>query len=314
MVKPPKEFSRVTRKKKSAHQLYQPGFNPANGCWLEGSWVTLPEAEWLEKKDAHVATYQGVFRVAQSHRGAAVPLDQLTAWQRQAYEHYSGQVTAHVEAPNGIIARCVIDMAGSRPQTRDLAFLRKNGYRILPRIRNGYTGEITSQVEGYDFPEDVVAFDWKSVPDPWSRIVRQNVDNERSMYLSCFGNAAAEPLDLAEGMFANFDLFSVSLGMGGLMSTEESIIRTEWERFCGKRDPYADLEGDVAFYVKLRARAKEVLKDKFDAAYAKAKASHNSCARSNLGDRGVSFSFVLPEFRDDGSHDPWGARDVPWRA
>ena len=28
--------------------------------------------------------------------------------------------------------------------------------------------------------------------------------------------------------------------------------------------------------------------------------------------KGALFSWVLPKFHDDGTHEPWGPRDYPW--
>lgn len=47
--------------------------------------------------------------------------------------------------------------------------------------------------------------------------------------------------------------------------------------------------------------------------YAAVKESHNSCARSNLDNsNGFLACYVLPQFKVDGTHEPWGDKDVPW--
>jgi len=62
----------------------------------------------------------------------------------------------------------------------------------------------------------------------------------------------------------------------------------------------------------MRAKAEEALDENFAEWYKASKKSHNDCARANLGDSGVLFAFVLPEFHADGTHEPLGPRDVPW--
>jgi len=311
MAKVPKEFARVTKTKKPQHQLYQPGFNPANGCWLDGEWVTYAKEEWEAKKEAHVAAYQGVYQEARHYRDPAVPIDQLTPWQRQAYEHYAGQVTVYALDRHGNYGPIYVDMAGAAPNAKCLAWLRESGYRILPRRRNGYTGEITSQVAGYDFPADLLAPDVEPVPDPWEHIVKQNKARSRSYHMIGLGFTGEGSVTL--GVMGNLASFGATMAVHGLVELEESIIRSEWNAVCGVVDPYADLEGDVAVYVKLRARAREVLKDQFDVLYQHRRQSHNECARKNLDkSEGRLFSFVLPVFNEDGTHEPWGERDVPW--
>jgi len=49
------------------------------------------------------------------------------------------------------------------------------------------------------------------------------------------------------------------------------------------------------------------------AIYENTKRGLNQCSRSNLDSSGgLLFCFVLPTFYPDGSHDPWGPKDVPW--
>lgn len=301
----PKEFARVTKTKNPQYQLYQPGFNAHNGCWLEGSWVTVPKEEWEARKDAHVATYKDVFRIRQHYRDPGVALADMTPAQRQAWEHYSGQITPHVVAEDGSYVGVGINMAGARPAEKDAAWLRKRGYRIVPRVRNGYSGEITSQVEGYDIPADLVAPDVEPVPDPWEHIVAQNRKRQREMFRGAEGLAATGEGGLGQ--------FAASMAMHGLIESEESIVRMEWNLARGKRDPYDNLEEERAEYVEARQRLRTLFGENFDAHYEARRASHNSCARSNLdGSNGHTFSFVLPVFYDDGTHEPWGARDVPW--
>lgn len=106
------------------------------------------------------------------------------------------------------------------------------------------------------------------------------------------------------------DGFSVMMAAHSLIKIEERIIKAEWESIKGQKDRFTNLNEERVEYAEMR-QALESL-GKF-AAYEEAKKSHNECARSNLDDsNGLLFCYVLPIFNPDGSHEPWGERDVPW--
>ena len=99
----PKEVSRITSHKKPRYQLYQPGFNDRNSCWLEGEWINLPEKEWLARKDDHERMYASVGkdRRKQHHRDEPTSFTQMTDAQRQAWNHYRGNDTIEGRHQNG---------------------------------------------------------------------------------------------------------------------------------------------------------------------------------------------------------------------
>src|SRR5512142_2541869 len=88
----PKELARVTKHKKPLHQLYQPGFNISNSCWLDGGWITVPAQEWESRKAAHLELYKNLKKQAksQSHRGPKKEVSALSPAEKQAYEYFSG--------------------------------------------------------------------------------------------------------------------------------------------------------------------------------------------------------------------------------
>jgi hypothetical protein len=80
----------VTKHKKPRYQLYQPGFNAGNSCWLEGEWLTVSREEFERRKITHTKMYGSFRGLKQHHRDEPTPLDKLTVAQKQAYEFYSG--------------------------------------------------------------------------------------------------------------------------------------------------------------------------------------------------------------------------------
>ena len=89
----PKQVVRVT--KNNLHQLYQPGFNNSNSCWLTGRWITIPKDEWNTRKKEHVLMYKNVGeeQSKQHHRNKGTSLKNMTKAQKQAWEFLSGSET-----------------------------------------------------------------------------------------------------------------------------------------------------------------------------------------------------------------------------
>jgi hypothetical protein len=301
------EFSRTTKHKKPRYQFLHFGFNPANSCWLSEEWVTLPEAEFLANRDAHEAFMQQsaaerASRV-QHHRDPATPLDQLTPNQRAAYEFLSGVNSFSVRGPDGTVHMASAEMAGNKMRPSSEKGFRDSGFVIFRHVKNGYTGEVTNQIEGLDIPADLVEPEGATPVDPWSFIVDQNKQRERDMY----DGLRAMAQNPGGGGWAR-------MAFNQLIKLEESIIRAEWNASRGAPDPYGSPDEDRAEWVRVRAELKASFPD-FDALYAERKDSHNKCARANLDNsNGVLFSYFLPEFHEDGRHEPWGDRDVPWNA
>lgn len=101
-----------------------------------------------------------------------------------------------------------------------------------------------------------------------------------------------------------------------LVEKEIEIVREEHylELHPGAEDRPIDLDEERRTYVRWRRTLVDAMtQERFDPAYAAAKKDHNDCARANLDQSdGTMIDYVLPEFRPDGTHKPWGPKDVPW--
>lgn len=299
MSKFPAPLYRKTKGKRPKCQLYMPGFNPSNSCWLKGSWVTIPEEEWELRHKEHDALFQDVLRTVQNYRDPATPLDKLTEAQRIAYEYFSGVVTFDIRMPDGFISMAGMKMAGCRlfPGQDDL--LRSRGARIIQNII--VNGVVKNVVEGFEIPEDLI-FSNPEPMNPWVSVVDQNLRRELEAF-----EGMLEFAQQAGGLAHDFYLIHY------LLERETSIIRTKWETQRGVEDPYADLERSMRDYVYARKKLKDAFPDTFEALYLEKKRSRNEIARHSLDhSEGVLYNYVLPTFHDDGSHEPWGPRDVPW--
>jgi hypothetical protein len=302
MAKIPGTFYRVTTHKKPRYQLYIPGFNPANSCWLDGSWVTVKKDDYDERHKAHQKLFKKALkgRGKQHYRDAATTLTMLTEAQRMAYEHYSGQARFDVRYENGVVGPVGVEMSGNRLKKGQAKWMRESGMKIIRFTTT--TGKTVDALEGFDVPEDLIHEDQTPI-DPWKEVVAQNIQNQVDMFYGCFEEAVGVPVD-----------FCHQMAVGILIQKEESIIRQEWNAQVGRGDGYDDIPRDIKHYKGMRAKAEEVMGEAFAAQYEQSRGTHNQCARSNLGDSGVLFCFVLPKFNMDGTHEPWGSRDVPWGA
>lgn len=66
-------------------------------------------------------------------------------------------------------------------------------------------------------------------------------------------------------------------------------------------------------FTQTLADARRSLGPDFDRLYEESRREHNDCARSNLKhSKGTMYTYVVPRFNDDGTHDPVGPRDFPW--
>ena len=111
-------------------------------------------------------------------------------------------------------------------------------------------------------------------------------------------------------------LEGINLGgeMGGLaaMLGIESLIQQE-ERILMLEPDHEELPNEIQRYVEMRKKIKAALGQKFEEIYQQARKTHNECACANLiSSKGTIYSYVLPKFNDDGSHEPLGSRDFPW--
>lgn len=242
----------------------------------------------------------------------------MTPAQRQAWEHFSGTPTVYCKGPGGV-GPCYINTAAGKIRQDSIDWLKNDQkVRVLQVVKNP-DGFISNQQVEYGIPEDLVEVcDPVAPPDPWESIVEQNRQREEEMFeafLSPPPEMAAE-LDAkssGNGLFGSFSNFAATMAFHSLVTQEETIIREAWNMSLGQPDPYTDLVKEQARYVEKRRKLKEKFGEHFEVAYEAQRASHNSCARTNLDNSdGHLYSFVLPKFNDDGTYEPWGARDVPW--
>lgn len=302
----PTSFARVTSHKKPRYQLYQPGFNPSNSCWLEGTWVTVTEAEFEKRKKAHEKLYKGVRKAAekQHYRDKGVALKNMTEAQRLAWEHFSGEATLEVRYPNGNVGSVGVNLAGRRISEVSLRWLRgHHGAKVIPKIIQP-DKKVHDQTK-MGIPADLLTDDKEPV-DVWKLVVKQNKENFREFSKTTADMTTGKIPGAPEGM----DDFMAGVAVQHLFELEQQIIRNEISK---KPDPYETPEESIAEYVEHRAEMKEALGEKFEAIYNEAKATHNECERANLDNsKGLLFCFVLPKFNDDGTHEPIGPRDFPW--
>lgn len=298
MASTPVNLARITNHIKPRHQLYQPGFNPDNSCWLDGDWITLPEAEWKARRKAHQAMYANVRKEsrAQSHRGKATPIKDLTPAQRQAWEFYAGEGSVNGFTADGMPIGIGIGMAGTKASAKTIAHIRARGFKVIRRVKRGK--KVVDQTRGLGLPADIILDNEE--PIDFTRVV-VNFNRKR-------GNDLQD--NLTEAMVAG-DSRVVGMVFYKLIEHEENIIRAEWGLSIGRPDPYDNLDEERAEYVAQRAKLKALVTN-FDEWYESSRQTHNDCARANLGDHGTLFAFVLPKFNEDGTHEPWGTRDVPW--
>ena len=300
----PKVFSRVTKHKPPRYQLYQPGFNKSNSCWLQGSWVTLSKAEWEKRKAKHERDYKGVFANNGHYRDKGTAVKNMTSRQRQAWEHYAGTALLEGIDEEGQVLSFDVDLHGDRVAPSGVELLRKHKVKIPRYVKMGR--RTVDQLRGQKLPDDLVLKNTKAEAiDVFGKVVNQNLASSEELFRHSleFAGDESNPEPM-RGM-------AVMTAMGVLMSQEELIIQGEWHAQKGKPLPHHDDEQEKARYVRMRAFLEKC--EGWEEVYKQSKESHNSCARTNLDNsKGVIYSFVLPEFHSDGTHEPWGPKDVPW--
>ena len=294
----PKELSRITNHRNPQFQLYQPGFNISNSCWIDGKWIKLSEQEWLARKDKHQELYKDVRKLAktQNHRDTGKPVEALNPAEKQAYEFFSGTTTLHCLI-RGCAQSVRVETAGDKVQPKALKWIKSHGLKVIANVK-GPDETVISQ-SSYGIPEDLIV-DTGEPFDFWKNIVEQNKRKAKAMF------------DVSLSRLKDPDPtgFSPMIAVQSLLEVEEEIIQAEHKLSLGQKDLYTDLEEERVRYVEMR----KAIEDKgLHEAYESGKQTHNSCARSNLDNsNGFLFCFVLPKFNLDGTHEPWGERDVPW--
>ena len=309
----PKEVTRITTHKKPKHQLYQPGFNDDNGCWLEGAWVTVTPAQYEARKTEHEAWYGKIRSAKQHYRDPAVPFEKMTPAQKQAFSHFSGQGVVYCRGAEGGVGPVYIELTADKIRQDSVDWFKATGRKILKVVKMP-DGTLVDQKVQFSVPDEVVEVEEGEAPDPWKEIVKQNKEREDQM-MDAFLGGPPDGLGGLPGMdgFSMGDMVD-QMAVHSLIRLEESIIRDEFSLSRGApAHRYNDLDGDRTRYVSARQKVRAKFGDRFVALYKQAQDGHNECARINLDNsNGLLYCYVVPVFRDDGTHEPWGERDVPW--
>lgn len=311
----PREFTRVTKHAKPRYQVYQPGFNAQNSCWLDGEWVTLPKPEWDTRRgeyEALAATVRAESKL-QNWRDPATPLDRLTAAQRRAWEYLSGAGSFEVIFKTGRVEPVRLNLAGNKFYYKDLEWLRGQGVRLIRKVKRG--AEVVDQLADIvDIPEDLVYAD--TAVDAIALHRKQLKEHNYNVFLQYVERAKrADGVTRRMGMSTDASLGWIALRMAiqSLIMKEASIIKAEWEE---SKQPETASWNDsskelLEEYVQMRKDASVL--PQVEEALGSMRREHNDCARENLDSSdGVLYNFVLPEFNADGTHPPFGERDVPW--
>ena len=303
-------YYRVTKHKKPRYQLYQPGFNKSNSCWLTGKWINLPKEEWEACKAAHEQMYKDIEKEkgTQHYRNKGTSIKKMTPAQRQAWKHFSGSATITVlQGENhDYVGLACINLAGEKISESSIKWIRKEGW-LIPQIIEEFGKQINQQSK-YGIPSDLIKEG--DALDSWGCHMAQSRDYNSKMFDACLDSASSDHADL----WSSFGGFSRKMAVQSIITLEEDIIRGHWRIHHGSPDRYFDPKERQEEYVRRRKALKDKLGDEFDSVYVASRASHNECAKANLGEKRISFSFVLPEFHEDGTFEPWGEKDVPvWR-
>jgi len=293
----PKIFANITKHNPPRYMLYQPGFNPSNSCWLTGRWTYVSKEDYERCADMQNKMYKNIKEESkkQNHRGKKIAIKNLNMAQKIAYNFYSGQT--HFDCfKNGRHTVIGVDLAGNSISEISLKWMRKNKYKIIEIITT--YGKMRKQLKGYkNIPEDVI-HRCKIPIDT----VRTTIDDNKQAMVENFNFFIAEGGALFE-----------SMAFHSIVQLEESIIRAEWdEKYETPKDMYDDRKKDKKEYIRQRKLLKEKYGKKFDKLYKESKDSHNKCAKANLKNSGnLLYSYVLPKFNEDGTHEPWSEKDVP---
>jgi len=292
-----KVFYRVTNHRKPRYQLFQPGFNESNSCWLHGDWINLPQDEWEARKDQHQALYGDMSKKDQHHRNPGTNPEDMTEAQRQAWEHYSGESLLYYQDENGHVGMMRFAMSGCKMRPKDADALREQNIKIVRRAKEG--DQELDYGEIYGVPEDLLTDADAETKDPWDDIVDQNRKQEDQMF---------------EAYLESDQPFMHEMACHAVTEVEKGIIRSEWMEATGQQEAHAmSEEKALERYRWYRQKLTERFGATAEPLLERVRSSENECARSNLdSSNGVLFSFVLPKFEPDGSHEPWGERDVPW--
>ena len=297
----PTNFVKITRHKKPRYMIYQPGFNKSNSCWLDGKWIRISKEEWEQKQVDHQKLYENIKEEmkSQHHRDKGTKMKDMTPAQKQAWEFYSGSDTLECFIKGGgeRVFTVGVDLSGRAVSKKSVEWMKKEGYSVI-RYVTAY-GKIKDQTKGITIPKELIVENKEPV-DTVLATIRENNEQSDDLIKEAFDDLS--------------DSFYIQIGIRGIVNLEEEIIRSEWGESIGKKDFYDDVRSSIERYKKLRKLATDKLGMKrFQQYYQESLESHNSCERNNLDNSdGGLYCYVLPKFNEDGTHEPWGEKDVPW--
>lgn len=112
------------------------------------------------------------------------------------------------------------------------------------------------------------------------------------------------------------DPFMAEMAVYSLVELQQRIIGLEFFLSYNPPNEVSNLDRVEKYkkeHEQLYDRLKATMGKRFQPLYDECLKEENECARSNLDNNdGRLYSYVLPKFNRDGTHEPWGERDVPW--
>jgi len=286
--------------------LYQPGLNESNSCWLPGKWLYVSKEEYEKRHKSQNDMYSDLRKKTkdQHHRDGSIDPSDMDKAQKQAWEFFSGTSVFDCLVNEKYHSAVGVHMKANRTiWDSDIKWMREKKFKFIKYIL--HNNEAVEQMKGIDVPEDLI-IDKKKPVNTLKMTVNQNKEKSRQMF-----RALSEPIEKQKnsGLTPSSNDFYTLMAVRSLIELETEIIRNEWHKKYNKEMLYDTYEDDIKDYVEQRAKLKELLKDKFEPIYNDIKESANSCNRTNR-DNGL-YSYVLPTFYDNGTHEPWTENDVP---
>lgn len=112
------------------------------------------------------------------------------------------------------------------------------------------------------------------------------------------------------------DPFMAEMAVYSLVELEGRIIGLEFFLTTNPRNEVSNQERVEKYkkeHLELHTQLTVSLGERFEEIYQTVLAGENECSRANLDNNdGRLYSYVIPKFNPDGTHEPWGPRDVPW--
>jgi len=112
------------------------------------------------------------------------------------------------------------------------------------------------------------------------------------------------------------DPFMAEMGVYTLVELESRIIGLEFFLSYNPANEVSNQDRVNKYKAEHQALYDQLvaaLGERFEGIYQRVLQGENECSRANLDNNdGRLYSYVIPKFYPDGSHEPWGPKDVPW--